>query len=30
VPPCISEPETCSLYQSEHGEEDNRIRRYAE
>ncbi|MGA8361343.1 MAG: hypothetical protein WB793_06915 [Candidatus Dormiibacterota bacterium] len=30
VPPCISEPESCSFYQSEHGEEDDRIRRYAE
>jgi hypothetical protein len=30
VPPCISEPESCAFYQSEHGEEDDRIRRYAE
>jgi len=30
VPPCISSPESCSLYQHEHGEEDDRIRRYVE
>ncbi|MBV9099625.1 MAG: hypothetical protein JOZ46_12615 [Candidatus Dormibacteraeota bacterium] len=28
LPPCIGEPETCKLYQSEHGAEDARIRRY--
>ncbi len=30
MPPCISEPETCSLYKHEHGAEDDKIRRYAE
>jgi hypothetical protein len=30
VPPCVSEPESCSLYQHEHGDEDDRIRRYVE
>jgi hypothetical protein len=30
VPPCVSEPETCSLYRSEHGVEDDRIRRYTD
>jgi hypothetical protein len=30
VPPCISEPETCSFYQQEHGAEDDRIRRYTD
>lgn len=30
MPPCISEPETCSLYQHEHGAEDERIRRYTD
>ena len=30
VPPCISSPESCSLYQQEHGAEDDRIRRYVE
>ena len=30
VPPCVSEPESCVLYQSEHGEEDDSIRRYVE
>jgi hypothetical protein len=30
VPPCVSEPETCSLYRSEHGAEDDRIRRYTD
>ncbi|HEY6468410.1 MAG TPA: hypothetical protein VI434_01455 [Candidatus Dormibacteraeota bacterium] len=30
VPPCISSPESCSLYIQEHGAEDERIRRYAE
>ena len=28
LPPCISQPETCALYRSEHGAEDDRIRRY--
>src|SRR5579864_5294913 len=28
MPPCIGEPETCKLYQAEHGSEDERIRRY--
>ena len=27
-PPCITDPTTCSLYQREHGAEDDRIRRY--
>ncbi len=30
VPPCIGEPETCGLYQAEHGAEDDRIRRYTD
>ena len=30
VPPCIGEPETCSLYRGEHGVEDERIRRYTD
>ena len=30
LPPCIGEPETCSLYQREHGAEDERIRRYSD
>jgi len=30
LPPCISEPETCSLYQREHRAEDDRIRRYTD
>ena len=30
TPPCISAPETCSLYRSEHGAEDERIRRYSD
>ena len=30
MPPCIGEPETCSLYRSEHGREDDRIRRYSD
>ena len=30
APPCITEPETCSLYRSEHGVEDERIRRYTD
>ena len=30
LPPCISEPETCSLYRSEHTAEDERIRRYTD
>lgn len=30
MPPCISTPETCSLYRSEHGVEDERIRRYSD
>ena len=29
-PPCIGQPETCSLYRSEHGLEDERIRRYTD
>jgi hypothetical protein len=28
VPPCISEPESCRLYQSENATEDYRITRY--
>lgn len=27
-PPCITQPETCSLYQREHRSEDSRIDRY--
>ena len=27
-PPCITQPETCSLYQREHRAEDSRINRY--
>ena len=30
VPPCISEPESCRLYQSEHGTEEFRIKRYSD
>ncbi len=30
VPPCVSSPESCALYQHEHGAEDDRIRRYVE
>ena len=30
VPPCISEPETCKLYQSEQATEDFRITRYTD
>jgi len=30
VPPCVSEPETCRLYQSEHDAEDFRISRYTD
>jgi hypothetical protein len=30
VPPCISEPESCKFYQSEHGAEDFRISRYTD
>lgn len=28
APPCITQPETCSLYQREHRSEDARIERY--
>ena len=30
VPPCISEPESCSLYQAERSEEDRHISRYTD
>ncbi len=30
VPPCISEPETCRFYQSEHDAEEFRITRYTD
>jgi len=30
MPPCIGEPESCSLYQKEHRAEDERIRRYTD
>lgn len=30
TPPCIGNPETCSLYRGERGAEDQRIRRYSD
>ena len=30
MPPCIHDPESCSLFQGEHRAEDERIRRYTD
>lgn len=30
VPPCITEPESCAIYQAQRGDEDRQISRYTD